>query len=119
MGELGKDWLRGVFGDSCWAATSTTCMLYVPNLCVQQGCLITCSSPGEDSWSKTGAVPVDGPGLVAGDSRILPSHAVVCIPKGLFLSPPCCTTGHAYTVLTVRQTSAGDKLLQIRNPWGR
>jgi hypothetical protein len=75
-----------LFGDSCWTATSTTCMLRVHNSLVQQGCLITCSSPGEDSWSKTGAVPVDGPGLVAGDSRILPStryrNAVFFYPEG-------------------------------------
>ena len=28
-------------------------------------------------------------------------------------------TGHAYSVLDVRQTRAGDKLIKIRNPWGK
>jgi hypothetical protein len=53
---------------------------------------MTCSCPGEDTWTASGKTPVGGPGLVA---------------------------GHAYTLLQAVVTSSKDKLLEIRNPWGR
>ncbi len=54
--------------------------------------LMTCDTPGSDVWTEGGGLPHGGPGLVK---------------------------GHAYTLLSVKNTSAGVKLLNIRNPWGR
>jgi len=52
---------------------------------------MSCSTPGEDKWSEGGGRPQGGPGLVS---------------------------GHAYTLLQVKQYKQ-HKLLNIRNPWGR
>lgn len=57
----------------------------------QENNLITCSTAGEDKWTEGGGTPVGGPGLVS---------------------------GHAYTLIQVRNTSSGHRLVQIRNPWG-
>eukprot|EP00753_Platysulcus_tardus_P013431 PLAT3679.10.p1 GENE.PLAT3679.10~~PLAT3679.10.p1 ORF type:complete len:805 (+),score=398.15 PLAT3679.10:58-2472(+) len=58
------------------------------------GYLISASTPGEDIYTEGGGAPGDdGP-----DSGLVP--------------------GHAYTVLQVKETSRGDRLLQVRNPWG-
>lgn len=55
------------------------------------GYLLTASTPGEDKFTETGNTPAGGPGLVA---------------------------GHAYSLIQARTTSRGQKLLQLRNPWG-
>ena len=54
--------------------------------------LMTASTPGEDKWSEDGGGgPTSGPGLVP---------------------------GHAYSLIAVKELSTGDKLVQLRNPWG-
>ena len=53
--------------------------------------LITCSTAGQDKWSEGGGVPIGGPGLVS---------------------------GHAYSLISVGVLHNGQKLVQLRNPWG-
>ena len=54
--------------------------------------IMSASTPGEDIYTETGARPgKNGTGLVA---------------------------GHAYTLIAVKETSKGDKLCKLRNPWG-
>jgi Ca2+-binding EF-hand superfamily protein len=54
--------------------------------------IMSASTPGEDVYTETGARPgKNGNGLVA---------------------------GHAYTLISVKNTSKGDKLVKLRNPWG-
>jgi len=58
----------------------------------QQNYIMSASTPGEDTFTETGARPgKDGTGLVA---------------------------GHAYTLITVKQSKKGHKLVKLRNPWG-
>jgi len=57
-----------------------------------EGYVMSCSTPGEDVYTETGEKPEkSGSGLVA---------------------------GHAYTLLAAKATSAGHKLVCLRNPWG-
>jgi calpain-15 len=63
----------------------------------RSGYMITAVTPGEDIFSEGGER--HGPEIKKG-------------PSGLI-------GGHAYTVLTVAETSKGHKLMKIRNPWGR
>jgi calpain-15 len=56
-----------------------------------EGMLICCETPGEDDLTENGGHDKVG-GLVP---------------------------GHAYSILKVKQSNAGHKLLNIRNPWGR
>ena len=58
----------------------------------KEGYIMSASTPGEDVFTESGEKPEkDGIGLVA---------------------------GHAYTLLSARQTKKGHKLCQLRNPWG-
>ena len=50
-----------------------------------------CSTAGQDKWSEGGGVPIGGPGLVS---------------------------GHAYSLIAAKVLSNGQKLVQLRNPWG-
>lgn len=55
--------------------------------------LMSASTPGEDIWTETGKKPGKDvtTGLVA---------------------------GHAYTLISVKKTSLGHRLVKLRNPWG-
>lgn len=58
----------------------------------KQNFIMSASTPGEDVYTETGKRPgKNGTGLVA---------------------------GHAYTLISVRSTSRGDRILKLRNPWG-
>mmetsp|Transcript_7350 Transcript_7350/g.13248 ORF Transcript_7350/g.13248 Transcript_7350/m.13248 type:complete len:822 (-) Transcript_7350:36-2501(-) len=58
----------------------------------QEGFIMSASTPGEDVFTESGEKPEkNGVGLVA---------------------------GHAYTMLAAKQTMAGIRLCQLRNPWG-
>ena len=57
--------------------------------------LLSASTPGEDRWSDVGGAPVAGE---AGCTGLV--H------------------GHAYTVLQVKESRTGARLLNLRNPWG-
>jgi len=58
----------------------------------QQNYIMSASTPGEDCFTETGNRPgKDGSGLVA---------------------------GHAYTLISARQSVKGHKLVKLRNPWG-
>jgi calpain-15 len=58
----------------------------------QENYIMSASTPGEDVYTETGQKPKEGgTGLVA---------------------------GHAYTLISVKQSSKGDKLMKLRNPWG-
>ena len=58
----------------------------------EHGYIMSCSTPGEDVYTESGRKPGRFDlGLVA---------------------------GHAYTLIAAKETSRGDQLVQLRNPWG-
>ena len=88
----------------------------------RQGQLLCASTKGEDSWSDWSMNGLSDVALEGCDDPV-----AAATKKMQNVQRACAAAyargdlipGHAYSVLTLKETRFGDRLVRIRNPWGR